>query len=164
MNDPLLYTKNVKNLKCISISRLEKKFLAVFGSKCQMLPHYQARKPWISWRIRWRRKNYIKLIVRLKERRKKTDFKGKLEQMAVKFYQLFANSLRWSLDNLKIWKISKRKTQEFEEILPTFCHGTKVKPWKIWKKITKIIVRLTRGRKKGRKKLNKQTNKGNLKK
>ena len=35
---------------------------------------------------------------------------------------------------------------------------------KIWKKITKIIVRLTRGRKKGRKKLNKQTNKENLKK
>ena len=25
-----------------------------------MLPHYQARKPWISWRIRWRRKNDIK--------------------------------------------------------------------------------------------------------
>jgi len=25
-----------------------------------MLPHYQARKPWISWRIRWRLKNDIK--------------------------------------------------------------------------------------------------------
>ena len=50
--------------------------------------------------------------------------------MAVKFYQLFANSLRWrSLENLKK------------------------------KKITKMIVRLTRERKKGRKKLNKQTNK-----
>jgi hypothetical protein len=37
---------------------------------------------------------YVRLIVRLKERRKKTDFKGKLEPMAVQFYQLFANSLR----------------------------------------------------------------------
>ena len=54
---------------------------------------------------------------------------------------------------------------DFQQILPTFCHGTKVKPWKFEKKITKMIVRLTfeRGRKE-EKKLNKQTNKGNFKK
>ena len=44
------------------------------------------------------------------------------QQIQVKFYQLFAKITRWSLENLKE------------------------------KKITKIIVRLTRGRKKGRKK------------
>ena len=38
------------------------------------------------------------------------------------------------------------------KLLPTFCHGNKVKPLKIWKKITKSIVRLTRERKEGRKK------------
>ena len=41
----------------------------------------------------------------------------------------------------------KLKTKEFEEILPTFCHGTRVKPWKFEKKkkkLQKIIVRLTR--------------------
>ena len=38
------------------------------------------------------------------------------------------------------------------QILPAFCHGNEVKPWKFEKKITKIIVRLTRERKKGRKK------------
>ena len=66
--------------------------------------------------------------------------------MAVQSYQLFVNTIRWSLENLKNWWISK-KTKEFEEILPTFCHGTKVKPCKIWKKeIYKLIVRLT-GRK-----------------
>ena len=39
------------------------------------------------------------------------------------------------------------------QILPTFCHGNEVKPWKFEKKISKVIVRLTGGRKKGRKKL-----------
>ena len=139
------------------------------------------------------------MIVRLKARRKKTDFKGKLEQILPTFcqynkegewIQLFATVLRWSLwrfekknyqiyrsidrkegrkklfckeiakkwRNLKIWVISS-------QILPTFCHGNKVKPWKFEKKITKMIVRLTfeRGRKE-EKKLNKQTNKGNFKK
>ena len=68
--------------------------------------------------------------------------------------------------------LNKQTNKELEwfpsnpsQILPTFCHGTKVKPWKFEKKITKIIVRLTRGRKKGRKKeLNKQTNKEEFKK
>ena len=118
------------------------------------------------------------MIVRLKARRKKTDFKGKLEQILptfcqynkegewiqVQFYQLFATVLRWSLwrfekkklpnfsfdwqegrkkkglfckeiatkwRNLKIWVISS-------QIPPTFCHGTKVKPWKFEKKIPNL--------------------------
>ena len=77
------------------------------------------------------------MIVRLIGEEEKTDFKGKLEQMAVQFYQLFANTIRWSLEDLKNWWISK-KTKEFEEILPTFCHGTKVKPWKFEKKLQKL--------------------------
>ena len=71
---------------------------------------------------------------------------------------LFCKEIAKKWRNLKIWVISS-------QILPTFCHGNKVKPWKFEKKITKMIVRLTfeRGRKE-EKKLNKQTNKGNFKK
>ena len=49
----------------------------------------------------------------------------------------------------RIWEFYNR---HFEQILPTFCHGTKVKPWKFEEKIYKFIVRLTGGRRKERKK------------
>ena len=125
-----------------------------------MLPHYQARKPWISWRIRWRRKNAVKfwchivwiqgdlrkicqICVQLnKQTNKQTKWmkcqvmgnqikeekleiciksvyryerkKGKtreitsflsilsdFQQIQVKFYQLFATVMRWSLENFR---------------------------------------------------------------
>ena len=55
----------------------------------------------------------------------------------------------------------KLKTKEFEEILPTFCHGTKVKPWKFEKKLPRLsFVWREGGRKEEKKSLtNKQTKK-----
>ena len=56
----------------------------------------------------------------------------------------------------------KLKTKEFEEILPTFCHSTKVKPWKFEKKkLPKLsFVWQEGGRKEEKKSLtNKQTKK-----
>ena len=60
----------------------------------------------------------------------------------------------------------KRKNLKLEwfpaspsQILPTFCHGNEVKPWKFEKKITKIISFVWRegGRKEEKSLTNKQT-------
>ena len=51
-----------------------------------------------------------------------------------------------------------KKTEEFEEIPPTFCHGTKVKPWKFEKKLPKLsFVWREGGRKEEKSLTNKQT-------
>ena len=42
----------------------------------------------------------------------------------------------------EIWKFEGFPANP-SKILPTFCHGNKVKPLKIWKKLTEIIVGLT---------------------
>ena len=77
-------------------------------------------------------KKITKFIVRLTGRKKKG---------------LFCKEIAKKWRNLKIWVISS------SQILPTFCHGNKVKPWKFKKRNTKFIVCLTRKRKKRRKKL-----------
>ena len=105
------------------------------------------------------------------------------QQIQVKFY--------WWSNEVKPWKFEKKITKiivrltrerkkgrrnpvEFEwfpanpsQILPTFCHGTKVKPWKIWRKNLQIY-RSFDGREEERKEenslTNKQTNKESFKK
>ena len=44
----------------------------------------------------------------------------------------------------RIWYMMGSFWANPSPILPTFCHGNEVKPWKFEKKLTKIIVRLTR--------------------
>jgi len=59
-NDRSILGKKNGNFACqFQIFESKKNFLAVSGSNCQVLPHQNPTEPWISWRIRRRRKNHL---------------------------------------------------------------------------------------------------------
>jgi hypothetical protein len=71
------------------------------------------------------------------------NWKNWIGVVSFEYREREGNDLPETWENLKFECFPANPSQ----ILPTFCHGTKVKPLKIWeKKTTKFIVRLT-GRK-----------------
>ena len=110
---------------------LKKKKFAYLAWNLKILSHKNAIKPWFSWKIWWGSKKPLKFSRFL--------LLGKKILLILleiwKIPQLFATDIRWSLEKFDFL----RKISDFYQFChfrspfsPTFRHGPKVKPWKIW--------------------------------
>ena len=101
----------------------------------KILPHKNALKPWFSWKIWWGSKKPLKFSGFLLLKKKKFCLFGLKFEKFRNFLPLYWGE---ALKNL----IFLRKSSSASVFLqfchfrtpfsPTFCHGHKVKPWKIW--------------------------------